>query len=154
MFYAIYMATRPRACIFHKTLGLMLYLLRTIPITYCILDIHNYNEVLRWGARSSKIYGFMILAFFITNQLKIEGIMQECICIANISYLHTVIQVPVLERSRNEVQCLCLHASIHWVTVSNRRISKRTGAGETWAAGEGCIHLYNYEERTVKYTHI
>ncbi len=29
MFYAIYMATRPRAraCIFHKTLGLMLYLL-------------------------------------------------------------------------------------------------------------------------------
>ncbi len=23
MFYAIYMATRPRACIFHKTLGLM-----------------------------------------------------------------------------------------------------------------------------------
>ncbi len=32
MFYAIYMATRPRACacIFHKTLGLMLYLLHTI----------------------------------------------------------------------------------------------------------------------------
>ncbi len=31
MFYAIYMATRPRAraCIFHKTLGLMLYLLHT-----------------------------------------------------------------------------------------------------------------------------
>ncbi len=31
MFYAIYMATRARAraCIFHKTLGLMLYLLRT-----------------------------------------------------------------------------------------------------------------------------
>ncbi len=30
-FYAIYMATRPRAraCIFHKTLGLMLYLLHT-----------------------------------------------------------------------------------------------------------------------------
>ncbi len=30
MFYAIYMATRPRAraCILHKTLGLMLYLLR------------------------------------------------------------------------------------------------------------------------------
>ncbi len=29
MFYAIYMATRPRAraCIFHKTLGLVLYLL-------------------------------------------------------------------------------------------------------------------------------
>ncbi len=34
MFYAIYMATRPRprarACIFHKTLGLMLYLLYTV----------------------------------------------------------------------------------------------------------------------------
>ncbi len=31
VFYAIYMATRPRAraCIFHKTLGLMLYLLHT-----------------------------------------------------------------------------------------------------------------------------
>ncbi len=31
MFYAIYMATRPRACacIFHKTLGLILYLLHT-----------------------------------------------------------------------------------------------------------------------------
>ncbi len=33
MFYAIYMATRPRAraCIFHKTLSLMLYLLQVIP---------------------------------------------------------------------------------------------------------------------------
>ncbi len=30
MFYAIYMATRPRARIFHKTLGLMLYLLLII----------------------------------------------------------------------------------------------------------------------------
>ncbi len=34
MFYAIYMATRPRACacILHKTLGLMLYLLHIIII--------------------------------------------------------------------------------------------------------------------------
>ncbi len=45
MFYAIYMATRPRAraCIFHKTLGLMLYLLRTC--TPCSIQIYVKKQL-------------------------------------------------------------------------------------------------------------
>ncbi len=49
MFYAIYMymATRPRAraCIFHKTLGLMLYLLHNISITKMKMWAKRNTEV-------------------------------------------------------------------------------------------------------------
>ncbi len=48
MFYAIYMATHSRACacIFHKTLGLMLYLLHTTTILSAI-------DILRRGGKLS-----------------------------------------------------------------------------------------------------
>ncbi len=53
MFYAIYMATRPRAraCIFHKTLCLMLYLLRTCSMQYihvhwlCFIVVYTHVAI-------------------------------------------------------------------------------------------------------------
>ncbi len=46
MFYAIYMATRPRACacIFHKTLGLMLYLLH-INYSYTYIYVRTFLSI-------------------------------------------------------------------------------------------------------------
>ncbi len=44
VFYAIYMATRPRAraCIFHKTLGLMLYLLHVLQEYWQTTHTHTH----------------------------------------------------------------------------------------------------------------
>ncbi len=46
MFYAIYMATRPRAraCIFHKTLGLMLYLLLIVTLYRQAWEVVHTNS--------------------------------------------------------------------------------------------------------------
>ncbi len=83
MFYAIYMATRPRAraCIFHKTLGLMLYLLHTpiIPQAQCA---SGSRCILACTARGRDVIIYIHIAVAVPNESSIANASRHVFCFA------------------------------------------------------------------------
>ena len=78
MFYAIYMETRPRACacILHKTLSLMLYLLLNSPshAIYLLLNSPSHAIYLLLNSPSHAIYLLLDCVYFTPHSVMVMGL--------------------------------------------------------------------------------
>ncbi len=122
MFYAIYMATRPRAraCIFHKTLGLMLYLLHTLymgggnwawgdihlsprcmtPCTVCILRYLRFEMNIR---HDDSAITTAISACTCTNNGRKR---YRCIYTSCITHTHAIVSNSRTDKYRSSATCI------------------------------------------------